>query len=122
MFGIGFGPSSQEKNQYGETGALANFATGEGEKDILASDNFWQAILSGDPSKISQVLGPQISGINKRAQQQKKTAGEFGNRGGGTNAGMQMARESVTCHCPMHKKPSNNKNVIRLRFCYNGPV
>ena len=90
FFGIGMGPSGAEKTQYGDIANLSNFATSEGEKDILSSDQFWQAILSGDPGQISKVLGPQMSAINKQGQQQKKTGAEFGNRGGGTNAAMQM--------------------------------
>lgn len=86
FFGIGQGPSSAEKSQYGSLANLANFATGEGENDIASSDKFWQSILSGDPGQISKVLGPEISGVNKRGQEAKKTGAEFGNRGGGTNS------------------------------------
>jgi hypothetical protein len=86
FFGIGIGPSSAEKSQYGSLANLANFATGEGENDIASSDKFFQAILSGDPGQISKVLGPEISGVNKRGQEAKKTGAEFGNRGGGTNS------------------------------------
>jgi hypothetical protein len=90
FFGIGMGPSSQEKQQFGDISSLANFSTAEGEGDINASDSFYKAILSGDPSKISRVLGPAISATNKQGQEQKKTLAEFGNRGGGTNAGAQQ--------------------------------
>lgn len=90
FFGIGEGPSSQEKDQFGSLGALANFGTSEGEKNTLSSDDFFRSILSGDSSKIGQVLGPEISAVNKQGQQAKKTASEFGNRGGGTNAGNQQ--------------------------------
>ena len=90
FFGIGMGPSGTEKTQYGELANLANFGTSQGEKDVLASDTFWQSILSGDPTSISKVLGPEMSGINKRGQEAKKTGAEFGNRGGGTNAAMQL--------------------------------
>jgi hypothetical protein len=95
FFGIGLGPSKQEKNEFGAMGNLANFATSSGESDISTADNFWKSILSGDPSKISQVLGPQTSAINKQAQEQKKTASEFGTRSGGTNAAQQMAGDQV---------------------------
>lgn len=95
FFGIGQGPNQGETGQAGDTGALANFATSTGEGDIGAASNFWKSILSGDPSKIAQVLGPEISGINKQNQQQKKTASEFGNRGGGTNAVMQESDEKT---------------------------
>jgi len=91
FFGIGVGPSKEEKRQFGEMGNLATFATSRGESDISTADNFWKAILSGDPSKIAQVLSGPTSAINKQAQERKKTAAEFGNRGGGTNAAMQLA-------------------------------
>lgn len=95
FFGIGMGPSKQEQSEFGNMASLANFATSKGESDINSADSFWKSILSGDPNKISKVLGPQTSGINKRAQQQKKTASEFGNRSGGTNAFQQEAGEGV---------------------------
>ena len=95
FFGIGEGPTSAQKSEAGALGSLGNFGTSEGESDIMASDTFWKSILSGDPGQISKVLGPQMSGINKRGQESKKTAAEFGNRGGGTNARMQMTDDST---------------------------
>lgn len=95
FFGIGIGPSKDETGLEAALAQAGSFATGEGEKDILASDNFWQAILSGDPGQISKVLGPQMSGINKRGQQQKQTASQFGNRGGGTNAFMASTDDAT---------------------------
>jgi hypothetical protein len=95
FFGIGYGPNQGQKSEAGAEGAIGNFATSEGEADIGASDKFWQAILSGDPGQISKVLGPELSAVNKQAQQSKKTSSEFGNRGGGTNAGAQMTDDNV---------------------------
>lgn len=95
FFGVGLGPSSQETGLESALAGAGSFATGEGEGDILASDNFWKAILSGDPGQISKVLGPQMSAINKQGQEAKKTGSEFGNRGGGTNAGMQMTDDKT---------------------------
>src|SRR5437016_12122002 len=89
FFGIGMGPSGAEKQQYGIMSNLENFGISRGEKDITQAQDFWSAILSGDPSQISKVLGPEISAVNKQTQEAKKTASEFGNRGGGTNAAMQ---------------------------------
>jgi len=89
FFGIGMGASGEEKQQYGEMSNLGKFGIGHGEKDISQAENFWSSILSGDPSQISKVLGPQISAVNKQTQEAKKTASEFGNRGGGTNAALQ---------------------------------
>jgi hypothetical protein len=89
------GPSSGEKSAQGLLAGLGSFAGGEGKSDILTADKFWSSILSGDPSKISSVLGPEISAINKQGQQSKKTTSEFGNRGGGTNAAMQMTDDNT---------------------------
>lgn len=96
MFGIGMGPSKEQSQFAGLLGNVANFGTSQGESDILQSQKFWSSILSGDMSKISQVLGPQISAVNKQTQQRKKTASEFGNRGGGTNAVMANLDTSST--------------------------
>jgi len=95
FFGIGMGPSSQEKNQYGDISNIGNFGTSEGEADITSADKFWQSILSNDPAQMSKVLGPLMSTVNKQGQESKKTASEFGNRSGGTNAGMQMTDDKT---------------------------
>lgn len=96
MFGIGMGPSGAQGQDVGLLGNVATFGTSQGEADIGKAQNFWSAILSGDMSKISTVLGPQMSAINKQAQQEKKTAAEFGNRGGGTNAALANIDSGVT--------------------------
>jgi len=96
FFGIGMSPDKNQKGEFGAIKGIGDFATSQGEGDILASDNFWKGILSGDPGQISKVLGPEISGINKRAQESKKTSSEFGNRGGGTNAGNQMIGDKMS--------------------------
>jgi len=82
------GPSQNEKNTYGDLLSSSGFATNLGESDLSSSSDFMKAILSGDSSKISQALAPQISGAKTRAQQQKKTTAEFGTRSGGTAASM----------------------------------
>jgi hypothetical protein len=89
FFGIGQGPSGEQKQQYGELTNLEKFGISTGEKDISKASDFWSSILSGDPTQISKVLGPAISTVNKQGQEQKKTLAEFGNRGGGTNAAAQ---------------------------------
>lgn len=88
-FGIGMGPSGQEQQMYGLTGDIGRFGTSQGQSDILKSQTFWSAIMSGDPTQIAKVLGPEMSTINRQAQQQKKTASEFGTRSGGTTGVMQ---------------------------------
>jgi hypothetical protein len=95
FFGLGQGPSNQEKTQYGNLSGIGSFATNLGESDVSAASNFWNAILSGDMSKIGKVLGPEISGIKSRAAQSKQTAGQFGNRSGGTNAGIQATDDTT---------------------------
>lgn len=87
FFGIGAGPSSAQIADAGALGSIAGFATSEGESDIMSSDKFWQAILSGDPGQIAKVMGPAMSAANKQSQQANMTAAQFGNRSGGTNAG-----------------------------------
>ena len=89
FFGIGQGSSGAERQQYAQMSNLENFGISRGEKDITQAQDFWSAILSGDPTQISKVLGPEISAVNKQTQEAKKTASEFANRGGGTNAAMQ---------------------------------
>lgn len=95
MFGIDEGPSKQQNSQYGDLTSASGFATGLGESDLTASSNFMQAILSGDPTKISQVLAPQISAEKTSAQQQNKTAAEFGTRSGGTAASTAATNDKV---------------------------
>jgi hypothetical protein len=85
-FGIDMGPSAGEQSQYGSLTSSSGFATGEGEGDITASDAFMRALLSGDPTKISQVLAPQISAAKTSAAQNTKTQTQFGGRTGGTAA------------------------------------
>jgi hypothetical protein len=86
MFGIDMGVSGDQKQQYADLTSAGGFATGEGEGDISASDKFLKDILGGDSTKTAQALAPQIGAAKTSAQQNAKTAAEFGNRGGGTNA------------------------------------
>jgi hypothetical protein len=92
-----FGGSNPTLNQdIGNVGANAGFASQKGQSDISQASDFESAILSGDMSKISKVLAPQISGIQKRAQQKKQTNAQFGDRSGGTNAENQMIGDNAT--------------------------
>jgi hypothetical protein len=95
FFGIGMGPSSEEKAATGKLGGIADFATSTGESDISSASNFWKSILSGDPGQISKVLGPAMSTINKQGQQAKKTQAQFGTRSGGTAAANQMIDDTT---------------------------
>jgi hypothetical protein len=86
FFGVGQGPSSQEKQQFNALNSESDFAAGIGQSDLTASSNFMQGILSGDPSKIAQVLNPQISAVKQRTQQAKDQLAQFSPRSGGTAA------------------------------------
>jgi osmotically-inducible protein OsmY len=96
MFGIGGGPSKQEKVAYQGLNQLSGFGASHGENDIANSEKWLNAILSGDRGAISTLLAPQISGIKQRGQNQLQTSSQFGNRSGGTNAGNQMSGDNIT--------------------------
>src|SRR5512146_1265269 len=95
MFGIGGGPSSQEKQAYGGLNSLTGFQSSHGQNDIAGAEKWIQALLSGDRSKTSELLAPQISDLKSRAGQQLMTNAQFGNRSGGTNASNQMTEDNV---------------------------
>src|ERR1017187_6941676 len=88
------GSSKALDSSVANSGDLMNFGTNLGKKDLTTGSNFYSDILSGDPTKIGELLGPQFSDIQKQGQQQIQTAAEFGNRSGGTNAGAQTNIDS----------------------------
>lgn len=92
---IGGGPSAEQKAMYGATANIGRFGTSAGEADIGKSQNFWSAILSGDPTKIATVLGPEMTAVNKQAQERKATTAQFGTRSGGTTGAMQTIDDST---------------------------
>lgn len=95
MFGVDMGPSSGET---GATNALtgeSGFAGSVGEGLISNSSAFINALLSGDPHKISQILAPEISGISKQANEKTQTNAQFGSRSGGTNASNQNTMDQA---------------------------
>jgi len=67
-------------------GSLADFSTGIGEKDTSAASQYENDILSGDPTKESEALAPEISAAKKRSEEAKKGRSEFGNRSGGATS------------------------------------
>lgn len=94
-FGIDMGPSSAEQSQYGALTSAGGVATQTGESDLDASSKFMQAILSGDASKITQALAPQISAAKTSAGQTNKTTAEMGTRSGGNAATMNASNDKV---------------------------
>lgn len=93
IFGLlsGDPAAEQEKQLQG----LSGWQTPQGEKLTGAASDFDMAILSGDPTKISQVLSPEISAISSGANQQRLQAAEFGGRTGGTAAQMQQVDDNA---------------------------
>ncbi len=69
--------------------------TGQGQKNENAASGFWNSILSGDSSKISQTLAPEISAAKTSAAQTNKTNSVFGNRSGGTAASASATNDKV---------------------------
>jgi hypothetical protein len=78
-----------------KTGAIGDWATGQGEKNVGTASNFWNSILSGDSSKISQSLAPEISSAKTSANQDMKTTAMFGGRSGGTAASNAATKDSI---------------------------
>ena len=78
-----------------KTGAIGDWATGQGEKNVGTASNFWNSILSGDSSKISQSLAPEISSAKTSASQDMKTNSMFGGRSGGTAASNAATQDKV---------------------------
>lgn len=68
----------------GQSGQIAGYATGAGEGATSAGLNWMKDILSGDPTKTSQALTPEISAQQGQISQAAKQGAEFGTRSGGT--------------------------------------
>lgn len=85
-FGLGQGITGEQKDSYQGIYGNAGYASNLGQNLLNQGTDFMSSILSGDPTKVSQVLAPQITGIKDRAQQQKNQIAEFGNRSGGMNS------------------------------------
>ena len=90
FWGAEFGGQNENLNQdINQSGQIAGFGQSLGEGDLQNASGFYNDILSGDSAKQAAVLAPEIANIQKQGQQQIATAGQFGNRGGGTNASAQ---------------------------------
>jgi hypothetical protein len=80
------GQSKNLDSNIGKTGQIAGFDTSLGESNATAGSDFNKAIVSGDASKISQALAPEISAAKTSNAQTQKTNAEMGTRSGGTAA------------------------------------
>lgn len=83
---------------WGDLSSLFSFASPTGQSEtatgiggLHTAADYFKSLLSGDMTKITGALAPQISGIRERADQRERTASEFSNRSGGTNAIAQHA-------------------------------
>ena len=82
-----FGGSSDTLNSLiPKYGKIGDTQTGQGQGYEDKAGKFWGDIVSGDSSKVSQALAPEISAAKTRTQQDQKTNTEFGTRSGGTAA------------------------------------
>jgi len=69
-------------------GSLAGYSSNTGEQGTNAAMGYDLGLLSGDPTKVAQVMAPEIKAAGEQAQQNKNTVAQFGNRGGGMNSVM----------------------------------
>jgi hypothetical protein len=107
LFGVGGSAAKTDRKQqltsWGDLQQLFNFGsktgkqqTTEGGSGLSDSLNYFKSLMSGNPTKMSQVLAPQISTIQGQAAQTRSTASAFGNRSGGTNATTQATENAAT--------------------------
>lgn len=92
---FGLSGTSDENKQYNNLSGTSSTAANLGLQDLGESSGFMSSILSGDPTKIAQVLSPQIKAIQDQGQQKLQTNSQFGNRGGGTNASNQTTGDQT---------------------------
>ena len=89
------GANSDLNTDIGATGQLAGNLSGQGQKNQNTAGNFFDAIVSGDATRQAGALAPEISAAKTSAQQQNKTAAEFGTRSGGTAASTAGTNDKV---------------------------
>lgn len=77
------------QNLFGEANkrGTSTFDTGTG--DVGKARDYWTALMSGDPTKMSQALAPQISAIKGQSGQAIRGLEQFSGRSGGTSAAVQ---------------------------------
>ncbi|CAN5950979.1 unnamed protein product [Sphagnum jensenii] len=80
------GSSSNLNNDISATSDLSSYASGLGKTNTTKGSTFFQSLLSGDPTKTSQILAPEISNQKTSVQSDQKKGAQEGNRSGGTAA------------------------------------
>ena len=90
FFGSLFGGSNNNlSGDINQTSGISSWGQSIGQGDVNAASGFWNTLLSGNEGAQAKLLAPEIGTIQKQGQQQLKTAAQFGNRSGGTNASAQ---------------------------------
>lgn len=96
FWGSLFGGSSSTLNslipKYGKTG---DQQVDSGQTNENTASDFWRSIISGDATKTSQALAPEISAAKTRTSQDQKTNAMFGGRSGGTAAANASATDKL---------------------------
>jgi len=91
-----FGGQNETLNaNIAKTGAIGDFSTGMGEKNLTTASDFWNSILSGDSSKQMAVLNPAISSVKTSTAQENKSTAEMGTRSGGNAASTAATNDKV---------------------------
>jgi hypothetical protein len=78
-----------------QAGQTSTWANTKGQGLTGQAGDLFSALLGGDPKKMASLLAPQIATQQQQGQQAKQTAGQFGNRSGGTNAAMQTTDDKT---------------------------
>lgn len=84
--GILGGQNSTLNSTIGKAGDISTFGTNTGQGAITDANQYYQNILSGDPSKIAESIAPEIQAGQQQTQQAKQGLAQFGTRSGGTAA------------------------------------
>lgn len=94
LFGDG-GAAATDRGQtlatYGKLSRNGDFLSGLGNQNLTQSGDYFQKIMSGDPS----VVAPAATALNDQAQQQRNEIVMNGNRTGGNNAQIQQQSADV---------------------------
>lgn len=99
LFGGTPKPSAEEKNFTAAQTRAVNLGVTGAEQDIPAARSalslpldFFKKLLTGDRKVLEETLSPEITTLHKQYESGRKTAAEFGGRGGGTNAAIAESR------------------------------
>ena len=100
LFGIGGSSAKTDRKfqlqSWGDLQNLFNSESKQGQATLSSglggvgkAKDYWSALMSGDPTKMSQALAPQISAIKGQSGQAIRGLEQFSGRSGGTSAAVQ---------------------------------